>query len=660
MRVCLVGNQNSGKTSLFNALTGMNQKVGNWPGVTIDRKEGIVKGTDLEIIDLPGVYSLNPFTSEEKITRDFLLNEQYDVILNIIDSTSIERSLYLTTQLIDLGKRVVIALNMCDLLKKKGYHVHEDILSEVLNLPVIKVSALKNEGIDKLIKTLESMDKNQISSVKIFDDDIEKAVAELSLKISVNQRYNALKILEEDNLYLKKDHPEAEEIIQKLKNIYNKGLDEVIADERYNFIVKNKSLFFHSDRQEETISDKLDKVFLNKYVAIPIFVVIMALVYFLSVGLVGNFTTGLIESLFELIKTSLRSGLESISAWPWLISLLCDGIITGIGAVLNFIPQLIILFICISILETCGYMSRISFFLDRLFRKFGLSGKSIIPFIVGSGCSVPGIMTARTIENEKEKKVTILLTPFIPCSAKLPVITLFTTFFFGSLAWLASVSLYFLAIIIILLSAILFKKVYMKDETEHYILELPEYKKPSFRYVTRDVAEKVWSFIKRAGTIIFVCSVIVWFLTSFSWTFQYGVDIENSILASIGSILAYIFYPVIGHLSWAATVSALLGIVAKEQIVSTMAVIAGLADNASNGSLIFANSGIFSFFNGVNGYAFMVFCLFSAPCLGAISAMRKELNSRKAMFKAIAYQTLLAYVLASLINGIGTLVMLII
>lgn len=660
MRVCLVGNQNAGKTSLFNALTGMNQKVGNWPGVTIDRKEGIVKGTDLEIIDLPGVYSLNPFTSEEKITRDFLLNEQYDVILNIIDSTSIERSLYLTTQLIDLGKRVVIALNMCDLLKKKGFHVHEDILSEVLKMPVIKVSALKNEGIDKLIKTLESIDKYQLSNLKIFDDSIEKAVTELSPNIDVNKRYNALKILEEDNLYLKKAHPEAEQIIKSLTKIYNKGLDEVIADERYNFIVKNKNLFFHSDKQEENISDKLDKIFLNKYAAIPIFVVIMALVYFLSVGLVGNVTTGLIENLFDLIKTSLSSALESINAWPWLISLLCDGIITGIGAVLNFIPQLIILFICISVLETCGYMSRISFFLDRLFRKFGLSGKSIIPFIVGSGCSVPGIMTARTIENEKEKKVTILLTPFIPCSAKLPVITLFTTFFFGSLAWLASVSLYFLAIIIILLSAIFFKKIYMKDETEHYILELPEYKKPSLRYVTRDVAEKVWSFIKRAGTIIFVCSVIVWFLTSFSWTFQYGVGIEHSILASIGSILAYVFYPVIGHLSWAATISALLGIVAKEQIVSTMAVIAGLAGNASSGSLIFADSGIFSFFNGVNGYAFMVFCLFSAPCLGAISAMRKELNSRKAMFKAIAYQTLLAYVLASLINGIGTLVMLII
>ena len=286
MRVCLVGNQNAGKTSLFNALTGMNQKVGNWPGVTIDRKEGIVKGTDLEIIDLPGVYSLNPFTSEEKITRDFLLNEQYDVILNIIDSTSIERSLYLTTQLIDLGKRVVIALNMCDLLKKKGFHVHEDILSEVLKMPVIKVSALKNEGIDKLIKTLESIDKYQLSNLKIFDDSIEKAVTELSPNIDVNKRYNALKILEEDNLYLRKAHPEAEQIIKSLTKIYNKGLDEVIADERYNFIVKNKNLFFHSDKQEENISDKLDKIFLNKYAAIPIFVVIMALVYFLFVGLV--------------------------------------------------------------------------------------------------------------------------------------------------------------------------------------------------------------------------------------------------------------------------------------------------------------------------------------------------------------------------------------
>ena len=657
MKVCLVGNQNSGKTSLFNVLTGMNQKVGNWPGVTIDRKEGIIKSTDIQIIDLPGVYSLNPFTSEEKITRDFLLNEEYDVILNIIDSTSIERSLYLTTQLLDLNKNVVVALNMCDLLAKKGFHVHEDMLSKLLKVPVIKISALKNEGIDDLINAIKNQN-NSYKSIKIFESDIENSIDKLSENIESNKRYNALKIIEDDTLYLKNEHPEAKEMIDNLYSRYQKRMDEVIADQRYNFIVKNKDKYFHADKDEETTSDKIDKVILNKYLAIPIFILIMALVYFLSVGLVGSFTVDGIDYLINLLKDSVENGLNSINAFPWLTSLIYDGIITGVGAVLNFVPQLIILFICISVLETVGYMARISFFLDKVFRKFGLSGKSIIPFIVGSGCSVPGIMTTRTIENEKEKKTTIMLTPFIPCSAKLPIITLFTTFFFGSLAWLVSLSLYFLAIVIILLSAILLKKFYMKGESENYILELPEYKTPSFKYVSRDVIEKVWSFIKRAGSVIFICSILVWFLSSFSWTFTYGVPIEQSILASIGNILAYPFYPVIGELSWASTVSALLGLVAKEQVVSSMSVIAGLAETVEDGSLIFAQNGIFGFFTPLSAYSYMVFVLFSAPCIGAIGAMRREFKSLKTTFKAVAYQTLLAYILASLITGVGSLIML--
>ena len=410
----------------------------------------------------------------------------------------------------------------------------------------------------------------------------------------------------------------------------------------------------------ESITDKLDKVFLNKWAAIPIFILIMAMIYVLAVGVVGSATVDFIDGNVSLFKDWMAGVLENWKASDWAISLVCDGIIAGVGAVLNFVPQLIILFILISILETTGYMSRIAFVLDKVFRKFGLSGKSLIPFIVGAGCSVPGIMAARTVEDEAEKRITIMCTPFIPCSAKLPIIIMFASCFFGKdNTGLITVSLYFLAIVVILLSALIIKKFFIKTNNTSFISELPEYKLPSLKYVARDVWEKIWSFIKRAGTVILLCSIVIWFLLTFSWDFWNGMveDVDDSILASIGNALAWIFYPMLGEWSWEATVSAIQGLVAKEQVVSSMNIIAGLAEESEAYGDLFASSA-FSFFNNASAYAYSVFCLFSAPCFGAIGAMKRELGSTKRMWQAVLFQTGLAWALAVIIFGIGSLFLL--
>ena len=630
MKIALVGNQNSGKTTLFNTLTGMNAKIGNWPGVTIEKKVGIIKNTDYELVDLPGIYSLSPYSIEEEVSKKFILEEKPDVIINIIDSTSLERSLYLTTQLLELDCKIIIALNMVDILEKKGFIINEKELERSLQTKVLKISALKGTGIDRLI--IEIGEPNKKRNLSFYDVQTEQKIKQKELELQIpNKRFVAIKQLEEDSEF-----------------------EEIIATERYNFIenIKKNVIIKNVSKSQENMSDKLDKVFLNKWLAFPIFVGIMFCVYYLSVGVVGRFTVDFIsQAIQQYLSQNVRVILENLNVSEWINSLIVDGIIAGVGSVLGFIPQLIILFTCISILETTGYMSRIALLLDKIFRKIGLSGKSLIPFIIGSGCSVPGIMGTRIIENSNEREMTAILTPFIPCSAKLPVIAMFSGYFFDKYSGLVSASLYFFAITIIILSAMVMKKWIYKNNNSTYISELPEYKLPSTKYVFKDVFDKTISFIKRAGSVILMCSIIIWFLLSFSFKLEYGVNVENSILSWIGRAISWMFYPMLGVNSWGATVSAIQGLVAKEQVISSMTVIAGLSEEASG--QIF-KTGIFSFFTPASAYAFMVFNLFSAPCFGAIGALEKELGTFEKMLKVVVFQIVFAWSLAVLIYQVGS------
>lgn len=653
MKIALVGNQNSGKTTLFNYLTGMNAKIGNWPGVTIEKKTGTIKGTEHEITDLPGIYSLSPYSIEEDISRKFVFEEKPDVIIDIVDATSLERSLYLTTQLMELNAKVIVALNMADILEKKGIDIDEKKLEKALGTKVCKISALKETGIDKLLKEIDN--KADLERTNIFDDNLEKSIEKIKDNIKMEHpRFVTVKLLEMDSRFIDSNSEEIDKERKVLEKLYDTDLEEIIATQRYSFIEKVKKECVKEKKNIVTISDKLDKIFLNKWLSFPIFVIIMFLVYYLSVGVVGSATVDWVADNMDAFGEWTSGVLESIGTSEWLVSLVVDGIIAGVGAVLGFIPQLIILFICIALLETTGYMSRIALLLDKLFRKLGLSGKSLIPFIVGSGCSVPGIMGTRIIENPEEREMTSVLVPFIPCSAKLPIIALFAGYFFEENSGLASASLYFMAIIVIIIAAFLMSKLKYKHTSSSYISELPEYKVPSVKYVAKDVWDKVISFIKRAGTVILLCSIVIWFLLSFSFKFEYGIDVEDSMLASLGKTFSWVFYPLLGQNNWGATVSAIQGLVAKEQVVSSMAVIAGLSEDVEEGSQIFANGTAFGGFTAASAYAFMVFNLFSAPCFGAIGAMKRELGSTKKLLKAVTFQTLCAWLLGTIVYQIGS------
>ena len=658
MKIGLVGNQNSGKTTLFNCLTGMNAKIGNWPGVTIEKKVGKIKGTNYEIIDLPGIYSLSPYTTEEEVARRFIFEENPDVIINIIDATALERSLYLTTQLLELDCNIIIALNMSDMLLKKGLKIDVQKLSEKLGTKVVKISALKEQGISELIKSInETLVIGQKYYRKnIYDTNIENTIKNIQLNLPSNlknKRFISVKMIEYDNRFKKYNTQIILDNINKLSEKYDIDVEEVIATQRYLYIENVKKECITQKIKKETTTDKLDKIFLNKWIAFPIFIVIMFFIYYLSVGVIGKFTVDYASEKVEQLSTIFSEALLDWNASEWLISLIIDGIIAGIGTVLGFVPQLIILFLCISFLETTGYMSRIALLLDRVFRKVGLSGKSLIPFVIGSGCSVPGIMGTRIIENDAERKMTAILTPFIPCSAKLPIIALFSGYFFKENSGVVSASLYFLAIVVIIFSSIIMKKFVFKTFDSTYILELPDYKIPSIKYIAKDVFDKVISFIKRAGSVIFICSIIIWCLLSFSCNLTYGVNIENSILASIGKTISWVFYPIIGKNSWEVAVSAIQGLIAKEQVVSSMAVISGIIQTSNEQSEIFANEGAFYFFTKSSAYAFMVFNLFSAPCFGAIGAMKRELGGIKNVLKAVVFQTILAWCLSSFVYQIG-------
>lgn len=654
MRIALIGNQNSGKTSLFNVLTGNNQKVGNWPGVTIERKVGLLRTTSHEVIDLPGIYSLSPFSPEEAIVRRFLMEEHVDLIINIVDSTAIERSLYLTTQLFDFKIPMIVALNMSDLAFEQGIRINVETLSASLKLPIIPVSALRRTGIKEIIQAIKDVSLETPSYPFIYQGPLGEAIRTISQDITLKEsQFIATKLLEGDTNLPIHMTLNVSEIINNITSAYQNDIPQVVADQRYQFIEKVRDQSVSSRDNPKTLTDKIDRIILHKYLAIPIFILIMFSVYFLAAGPVGGSLTGLIESLFAWLSVQFTTFLTSVGASPWAVSLLVDGVLTGVGAILNFVPQLIILFLLIALLEASGYMSRIAFFFDRLFRKAGLSGKALIPFIIGSGCSVPAIMATRTINDENEKRLTVLLTPFIPCSAKLPIITLFAGYFFKDHVGIVSASLYFLAVIIIFGTAMVMKRFVYKGGYSPFIQELPTYKAPNLRYVVRSTFEKTGAFITRAGSIIFLASITIWLLLSFNWRFTYGVPIEESILSDVGRLFSWVFYPFLGTNSWAAGVSIIQGLVAKEQVITSLSIIAGLSDDAVTHTVF--TSPLFAFFTPASAYAFMAFNLFSAPCFGAIGAMHKEFGSAQKMLKAVLIQTTVAFVIATLIYQIGHL-----
>ena len=646
MKVALIGNPNSGKTSLFNKLTGLNQKVGNWPGVTIEKKEGKLLKTEINVVDLPGVYSLSPFSDEEKVSREYLLNEKPDLVINVIDSTVLERSLYLTSQLLDIGINIVIALNMNDLLEKKGIELDEEKLSKELGVSVLKVSAKSGYGIDELVKIVSKQSfKNYAKDSKIYSKVLEKELNFVQEELNLDNRFLAVEALTNGNANYRSNL-----ILEKL---YKTDAMQIVASQKYEYIASVRDRCLKTQNKKETISDKLDKIILNRWLAIPIFAVLMSLIYVFAVGVVGKSAGELISELVKSFSVFVQKKLTQIGASNWAVSLVVNGVFAGVGSVISFVPELVVIFFCISILETSGYMARVSFVFDRLFRSFGLSGKSLVPFIVGTGCSVPAISLAKTIENKAEREMTAICAPFVPCSAKLPIISLFAGFFFPNNSGLVTASLYFLSIAMILISCLIMKKLFYKNQVSSFVLELPEYKLPSAKYVSRDVFDKTKDFVSRAGTIIVFCSLIVWFLSSFSWNFKFGCEIEKSILAWLGNCFSWVFYPIIGELNWAVSVSALQGLIAKEQVVSSLSVIAGLSEGGVAGSVF--SSEIFSGFSKASAYAFVAFNLFSAPCVASIGAMRNELKSTKKTIFAILFQIALAWVVSSLIFLIGSL-----
>lgn len=619
MKVALVGNQNSGKSTLFNSLTGANQKIGNWPGVTIEKKSGMIRNTNFELIDLPGIYSLNSYTKEEEVTNQFLNSKEADVIINMIDCNSISRGLYLTLQMLEQYSKVIVLLNMYDSAEKKGIHIDDKKLSKKLgNIPVIKISALSGEGLEKVILQLKLWQKQNgtnligINKEKYRDSQLR------------NNRSNQMV------------EREIEEKYQRLDTM----LKEVITI---------------SKEYKNSVTDKLDKIFLNKILAIPIFALLMLFVYFISIEVVGNYTVDKMNQFFDWLGIWLKEFLLSQNASHALTSLIVDGILHGVSAVISFLPQLTFLYIMITVLEKVGYMSRISLIFDKIFKRLGMSGNSVISFILGAGCSVPGIMATRTIKDENEKITTSVLTPFIPCSAKLPIISLFSTYFFRKHTGIVALSFYMLAIIVIIFSSVVLKKIQNTNNKISYVSELPEYHLPKWKQILKDSLERVWDFVKRAGSIILVSSIVVWILLSYSIHWEYGVEIQDSILANIGRCFSWLFVPMVGENHWEIAVSSLQGLIAKEQVISSMAIIAGLeTENVSNH--IFATGSPFTFFTPLAGYAYVCFNLFSAPCFGAISAMRKTLGSTKKMLKAVTYQIVLAYIFSCAIYQIGILI----
>ena len=672
VKIALAGNPNCGKTTLFNALTGSNQFVGNWPGVTVEKKEGKLKGhKDVIIMDLPGIYSLSPYTLEEVVARNYLIGERPDAIINIVDGTNIERNLYLSTQLMELGIPVIMAVNMADVLQKNGDKIYTDKLSKELGCEVVEISALKGTGIQKAAEKAVGLaqKKKAMTPVHAFSEDAENTIKTVENMLTgtvpeEQKRFFAIKLLEKDDKIQAqmKSVPDVSAEIQKMEELFDDDTESIITNERYVYISSIIHDCVKKNKQNKmTTSDKIDHIVTNRWLALPIFAAVMFLVYYISVTTVGTWVTDWTNDVLfgEIIPPAIEKFLVGIGCAGWLQGLILDGIVAGVGAVLGFVPQMLVLFLFLAFLEACGYMARVAFIMDRIFRKFGLSGKSFIPMLIGSGCGVPGIMASRTIENDRDRKMTIMTTTFIPCGAKLPIIALIAGALFDG-AWWVAPSAYFVGIAAIICSGIILKKTKMfAGDPAPFVMELPAYHWPTVGNVLRSMWERGWSFIKKAGTIILLSTIVLWFLMNFGWVDgSFGMleaeQLNDSILAHIGSVIAPIFVP-LGWGDWKMAVAAVTGLIAKENVVGTFGILFGFAEvNADNGIEIWGQ--LAGSMTAVAAYSFLVFNLLCAPCFAAMGAIKREMNNAKWFWFAIGYQTGLAYIVSLCIYQIGTLI----
>ena len=674
VKIALAGNPNSGKTTMFNDLTGSNQRVGNWPGVTVEKKEGRLKGAkDIIIQDLPGIYSLSPYTLEEVVAREYLVNEKPDAIINIVDGTNIERNLYLTTQLIELGIPTVVAVNMIDIVRKNGDKIDLKKLGDALGCEVMATSALKGEGSQAVAQRAAELarENREFVAPSVFNGSVEHAIAHIeeSIEGKVDRRFlrwYAIKVFERDEKVLEQLKLDGalmqhlEEHIADCEKEMDDDAESIITNQRYAYIAR---VVASAVKKKQTglkmsVSDKIDHIVTDRIAALPIFVAVMALVYWVAMGpVIGTPLTDWTNDVFvgEWCMEPVRALLEGANVAPWLVGLVVDGIIAGVGAVIGFVPQMLILFVMLSILEDVGYMARIAFIMDRIFRKFGLSGKSFIPMLIGTGCGVPGVMASRTIENERDRRITIMTTCFIPCSAKLPIIGMIAGAFFDN-AWWVATSAYFVGVLAIIVSGVILKKLKaFAGEAAPFVMELPAYHAPSARNVLHSTWERGWSFIKRAFTVILLSTIIIWFLQSFgseNGAFGMVEDNNNSILAAVGGAIAFIFAP-LGFGTWQATVGAVGGLVAKENLVAIMGVCYGFAEVAEAGDEMW---GILAAdYSAIAGYSFMVFNLLCAPCFAAMGAIKREMNSPKWTLAAIGYMCGFAYCVSMIIYQLGGL-----
>ena len=673
IKIALAGNPNCGKTTLFNALTGSNQFVGNWPGVTVEKKEGKLKGhKDVTIMDLPGIYSLSPYTLEEVVARNYLINEMPDAIINIVDGTNLERNLYLSTQIMELGIPVVMAINMMDLVQKSGNKIHIDKLSKKLGCEVVEISALKGTGIMKAAEKAISAAQSKKKTIPVheFAQDVEDAIKSVENKLTgtvaeAQKRFFAIKLIEKDDKIVEqmKSVPDVSYEVKALEDKFDDDTESIITNERYVYIssIIGQCYTKSSTGKKLTTSDKIDRIVTNRWLALPIFAVVMWVVYYVSVTTVGTIVTDWTNDVLfgEIIPPAVESALEAVNCAAWLQGLILDGIVAGVGAVLGFVPQMLVLFLFLAFLESCGYMARVAFIMDRIFRKFGLSGKSFIPMLIGSGCGVPGVMASRTIENDRDRKMTIMTTTFVPCGAKLPIIAMIAGAFFNNSGWVAT-SCYFVGIAAIICSGIILKKTKMfAGEPAPFVMELPAYHWPTVGNILRSMWERGWSFIKKAGTIILLSTIVLWFLMGFGWeggSFGMVEELNNSILAKIGSAIAWIFAPLgwtkAGE-GWKMAVAAVTGLIAKENVVATFGMLFGFAEVAEDGAEIWGN--LAQVMTPIAAYGFLVFNLLCAPCFAAMGAIKREMNNAKWFWFAIGYQCLLAYLVSLCIFQFGTL-----
>ena len=659
IKIALVGNPNSGKTTLFNALTGMNQYVGNWPGVTVEKKEGKIKSNkDVILTDLPGIYSLSPYTPEEIIARNYITEEKPNAIINVIDGTNLERNLYLTTQLLEFGIPVVVAVNMMDIVRRKGDKINLQDLSKELGCPMVEVSALKNSGITEVSELAISIAEKEGVTSKIFSNEVECAIEQIGEIANLSptfKRWHAIKLLERDKSVANALNIDSvtldkiDEIVKALETKLDDTCEGFITDQRYVYITEITKKHYQRS-SKASITEKIDNIVTHRIFALPIFVLVMFSVYAISIGTIGALVTDFMnDTLFgEWIIPSVSEGLTAIDMAPWLVSLIADGILGGVGAVLGFVPQMIILFLLLSLLEDCGYMSRVAFIMDRLFRGLGLSGKSFIPMLVASGCGVPGIMASRTIDQERDRRMTIMTTCFIPCGAKMPIVGLIAGALFDDSAWIATAA-YFIGIAAVVISGIMLKKLKIfKGEPSPFVMELPPYHLPVATNILRTTWERGWSFIKRAGSVILIASVLIWVLNSLSFECGYITEGETgkSILENLGSVFAWIFAP-LGFGKWEATVATILGLVAKEEVVGVFGTLSSMSELA-NAFAIFEGSMLAAF-------SFMMFNLLCAPCFAAMGAIRREMNNGKWTAFAIGYMTAFAYSVCLITYQLGML-----